>query len=282
VHSTIEKKFAIKNDEHFTKNRFFNPSQIRLYVRSKLAMENVLDILGITQAFLNYIEGEINFDILDDNDLNDIATSNRQGFDLSDKRMQKMIQILRPLVNSLIKDRLELSEDIKEKEKDFHNKIQTNAKKEYIEAIKKDFSEIKEKIQTINRSVIKDYPTVKIDFNILQQNFDEINMSMINGINGDLVKDSASAKTHYKLFFSYKSGNDLFLSHFIYRVLTELRGIQENEIFYQYQKNNDIDRYKFLDKQILDCIRDVNTKVIYFTTDKFNESEFSLFEGGAG
>lgn len=32
-----------------------------------------------TQAFSNYIEGEINFDVLDDNSLGDIATSNRQG-----------------------------------------------------------------------------------------------------------------------------------------------------------------------------------------------------------
>ncbi|RCX20157.1 hypothetical protein DFR58_102230 [Anaerobacterium chartisolvens] len=47
------------------------------YVRNKLAIENFLNVINNTQAFVNYIEGEIHFDILDEDDLPDIATSNR-------------------------------------------------------------------------------------------------------------------------------------------------------------------------------------------------------------
>lgn len=78
-HSTLNNSQAQQNDSNFRKNKNYNPAQIRLYVRNKLAVSNVLDTLGITQAFTNYIEGEISFDLLDDDLLPDIATSSRQG-----------------------------------------------------------------------------------------------------------------------------------------------------------------------------------------------------------
>ena len=58
-----------------------------------------MDYLGNVQVFSNYIEGEISFDILDDNDLPDIATTNRQDFKKDDER----ILLLKNLVNPIIK-----------------------------------------------------------------------------------------------------------------------------------------------------------------------------------
>ena len=71
IHTSIKKEDANRNDENFLKNKTYRPNQLRLYVRKKLAVENFLDYIKNTQAFSNYIEGEISFDILDNNDLED-------------------------------------------------------------------------------------------------------------------------------------------------------------------------------------------------------------------
>ena len=72
-----------------------------------------------TQAFANYIEGEISFDILDDNELGDIATSNRQGFVEDNERVQLLIDILKPIINALIRARSNIGTQINNEEKEF-------------------------------------------------------------------------------------------------------------------------------------------------------------------
>ena len=86
IHATIDGEDARNNDSNYIKNQFYNPNQLRVYVRNKLAMSNMIEYLGITRAFVNYIEGEISFDVLDDDDLEDIATAGRQDFDTQAER----------------------------------------------------------------------------------------------------------------------------------------------------------------------------------------------------
>ena len=105
IHSTIDNKIAKDNDANFTKNTFYNPIQLRLYVRNKLAVENFLNYLGNTQAFVNYIEGEIHFDLLDEDDLPDIATSNRQNLDEHDERVALLVDIVKSIISDLISKR---------------------------------------------------------------------------------------------------------------------------------------------------------------------------------
>ena len=128
IHSTIDKETASGNDIHYLRNKVYNPNKLRLYVRKKLAVENFLDYLHNTQAFSNYIEGEISFDVLDDDRLPDIATSNRQGFDEESDRIQLLIEILKPIVNSLIRERVKIGEEIKNEEDAYHKELERKAK----------------------------------------------------------------------------------------------------------------------------------------------------------
>lgn len=112
IHTSINKEDAILNDPDYLKNKAYRPNQLRLYVRKKLAVENFLDYIKNTQAFSNYIEGEISFDILDDNELGDIATSNRQGFVEDDERVQLLIEILKPIINYLIRMRIKIANQV--------------------------------------------------------------------------------------------------------------------------------------------------------------------------
>lgn len=116
LHTSIDNKSANLNDERYLKNDVFNPNQLRLYVRKKLAVENFLDILKNTQAFSNYIEGEISFDILDDDRFEDIATTNRQSLVTDDERVKLLIDILKPIINKMISERVKLGQQVKKEE----------------------------------------------------------------------------------------------------------------------------------------------------------------------
>ena len=116
IHTSIKKENAELNDPEFLKNKAYTPNQLRLYVRKKLAVEDFLKYLNNNQAMINYIEGEITFDILDHDDLPDIATSSRQGFVETDQRVQLLINILKPIINNLINERLKLGKQVKDEQ----------------------------------------------------------------------------------------------------------------------------------------------------------------------
>lgn len=110
IHSTIEPKNA--PDDRFIRNTVYQPNRLRLFVRNKLAVGNYFDMKNSTQAMANYIEGEISFNILDDDDLPDIATSSRQDF-LEDERIELLVSILEPIINALFKHRIEVGQKIR-------------------------------------------------------------------------------------------------------------------------------------------------------------------------
>lgn len=124
IHASIKKEEAQINDPSFLKNKAYKSTQLRLYVRKKLAVEDFLPYIKNTQAFANYIEGEISFDILDDNALGDIATSNRQGFAEDDERVSLLIELVKPIVSSLITRRVKIGQEINQEERDLKQKAE--------------------------------------------------------------------------------------------------------------------------------------------------------------
>ena len=131
IHATIESKDAV--DENFIRNDIYQPNKLRVYVRNKLAVNNYFDLRKSTQAMANYIEGEISFDILDDDDLPDIATSSRQDF-LDDERVEKLIRIVDPIVNTLFKFRNKLGQQIRLENNDHIEYLQEVERKKKEEA----------------------------------------------------------------------------------------------------------------------------------------------------
>lgn len=120
IHATIEAKEAL--DENFLRNDIYQPNRLRLYVRKKLAIANYFDLDKSTQTMANYIEGEISFDILDDDDLPDIATSSRQDF-LDDERIEKLIDVVTPIVNTLFKLRNGIGNQIRNENKKYQEEL---------------------------------------------------------------------------------------------------------------------------------------------------------------
>ena len=134
IHSTISAKIAKRNDKTFIRNNVYNPNKLRLYVRNKLAVENLLDILSNNQTFINYIEGEISFDILDNDHLPDISTTNREGMMDSDGRITLLKELVNPIVNRLMTDRIKIGQVINNEE----DEIDKQKRKELEEARKQE------------------------------------------------------------------------------------------------------------------------------------------------
>ncbi len=112
IHSTINTNEAKQNDPNFVKNDVHKPNRLKLYVRDKLAVENFLEYLDNTQAMRVYLEGEISFDILDNDELEDISTSSREGFSREDERVKLLINILKPIISKLISERNKIATQI--------------------------------------------------------------------------------------------------------------------------------------------------------------------------
>lgn len=109
IHSTIELNDAKLNCDNFRKNMHYNPNQLRVYVRNKLATSNLLNYLDVTATFLNYIEGEISFDVLDVEELEDIATAGRDDFSVRDVRVKLLSALAKGIVNKLVSHRQKIA-----------------------------------------------------------------------------------------------------------------------------------------------------------------------------
>ena len=208
LHSTIDMETACNNDDRFVKNQFYNPSQIRLYVRNKLAMENVLPLVGNTQAYSNYIEGEVSFSILDDDDLPDIATSSRQGFDETDKRVELLKTILGKIVGDLVRKREAIRKEIKSEEDNLDNRDDTRAKAEAVQQIS----------DALDRSSLN------------REERSSLGLEIANKIRGGSTSFGAKAKDQYLIFLSHRRIDKLF-AEFFYRLLESI-GAQSSDFFY--------------------------------------------------
>jgi len=260
IHSSIDKETADKNDNRYIKNQFYNPNQLRVYVRNKMGMANMLEHLGIARAFANYIEGEIVFDILDDDDLDDIATAGRQDFDTQDDRFIKLKEMMLKIGNALVAQRQALADRISEAKKKNDTQISTNAKAIFAK-------EVHDEIEAIS------------EFN--QEAKLALETIITNKIEGDV---KIEAKAQYTIFLSHAS-KDKMISDCIYNYLKHLGfdgdlSSDNCEIFYS-SSGLDTDNLEPLSKVIRDAIISKNNDILFLTSKNFNKSPFCLFEGGA-
>ena len=83
-----------------------NANNIVLMVREKMACPDLLASLGVRELASKYIVGEIHADFMDEDTLDDIATSGRQGFLEEDERHEALVKALRRLIRKVINDRV--------------------------------------------------------------------------------------------------------------------------------------------------------------------------------
>ncbi len=113
IHCSLDPEILKRNNPDYNKT-IYHSNALRLYVRGKLTVDNLMTYLGSTQAFSNYIEGEISFDVLDDDRFEDISTSSREGYKKDDPRIEKLLEIVGKIVTRLISERKNARESLNE------------------------------------------------------------------------------------------------------------------------------------------------------------------------
>lgn len=118
IHASLDKEVLKRIDSNYEKI-IYHPNSLRLYVRGKLAVDDLMAYLRNTQAFSNYIEGEISFDVLDDDAFEDISTSSREGFKRDDPRIEKLLELVGKIVTRLISERIDARTRLNKLKEDF-------------------------------------------------------------------------------------------------------------------------------------------------------------------
>jgi len=263
MHATIKTEHASKNDDRFQKNQYYNPIQLRVYVRKKLAISNLLTMIKNNQTYANYVEGELHFDALDLNDEEDIATTNRESVDETDPRVSNLIDKIKNVITMMIRERAGITEEI-------NKKIELETQHRADIATKSAYSTAK---QSVNRNVKKFSERYKVDKSAIETIQDDAlgTLSM-------QLKTSADIrfKDNYKLFFSHRKISRVF-SDIVWDLLTD-RGATDNELFYTTKQSHPVDLNNVIKQNITNDV----TMCIYFFSKDFRTSDYPMFEAGAG
>lgn len=255
IHQTIKRDMAHLNDpNNFIDSKFYHFNKVRIYVRGKLALDNILPYVHNTQYYVNYIEGEIHCDELDSNDLPDIASSSRQDIDKNDERFISLVDFIKEIVRMLVNFKNEQTN----KDLDLSRKKQRNA----VSYLSKD-------IETTLKN--------KVGQVVKYEDIQGIKHSVVNSF--EKVEDIA--KTDYMVFLSHRS-QDRYISDFIYNYLLNVCKFEEKFIFYTSKSGGVDESLEVLEKQINAILTNTNSYVVFcIGSEKFMESEYCMFEGGA-
>lgn len=143
---SVSKPSDLKNDDA-------SNNKISIIVRGKLAQEDVLSSFSEGGVYASYLVGEICADFLDEDDLPDVATSNRQQIKDTDERYIALQAFVQKILKRIQGDWTKLRNDtnVKKGQKDIPEL------KEWFETLKGDSKRQAERIfQTIENSTIDD------------------------------------------------------------------------------------------------------------------------------
>ena len=224
-------------------------------MRGKLASDRLLGQLGITGTYANYIEGEVSFDILDDDALPDIATLYRQDFDETDDRVLLLRALVRPIVRTLIQKRNELAKKINDLVRAEKARVETASKAAFVSQLEQDLASYDELTPAVRN---------------------EIQTVVSNKVKGDVV-----AKDTFRVFISHSRADKPF-ADLIYELLL-FAALTPTKSFTRRVRGKRIStRIRAHSERLSKNITSANTLIFYLTSRHFRDSEFCMFEGGAG
>lgn len=120
----------------------------------------------MTAALLNYIEGEISFDILDVEGLEDITTAGRDNFSVQDERVKLLIVLCKGIVSDLIGLRQGISNNMEK----YNKKMKELIEQQESEKLKS--NSIKDKLSP--KALLKTYQKkIKMHSKMILLNFQE-------------------------------------------------------------------------------------------------------------
>jgi len=98
---TVEKPRDLVEDHPGGESEADDLNKISLMVRGKMAKADMMEDFNDSRMFTKYLVGEIHADFLDSDDMEDIATSNREDMVKDDPRYQELLDFLRVELNHI-------------------------------------------------------------------------------------------------------------------------------------------------------------------------------------
>ena len=150
------KKFVIENNKEKGKTKFevsLTDNRITVFSRGKIGEFDILPKVQTNRIADAYVIGEIYADIFEDDDLADMAISNRRGYDETDQRYIQLIRIITEVVSYITRRKeainkqkkkdgeLQGANTIKERLKQQSPKTQRSIKEKFTETEQKTFQE---------------------------------------------------------------------------------------------------------------------------------------------
>lgn len=260
----------------------YRGNELRVYVNGKLAISDMIRLLGLTQVNVNYIEGELSFDVLDRNDLEDSATSSRESYKTSDPRMQKLISIISPIVKKLITARSNIGTIINKQQ------IELNAAKEKQLKTEKENAQIIEaalkKVESEKKEVEKQNAVANKRLFVLERNFIGSGENYKNGMHLAvnyakaikstsirMSRNSSARDVNHLIDIAGYAENIIRLNKLLGKAKFSLESPEIKEDLFGFIK----DYVKIISTSSLDCICEFNV-ANYVTTFDFCEMSMAL------
>ncbi|MCL8211212.1 hypothetical protein LD125_00283 [Mesoplasma sp. JKS002658] len=234
----------------------FSKSYISIVSNKKVGLFDLRPKITKNRTLESYLLGILEVDIFEDSSLNDMASSNREGYSTSDPRWKEFINLIKPEVDKILSKRAKLNsaDDAKKSEK--------NNKK---------INEIFEKIEKYKSD---DF----VDSSKKQKTKEEIRTLLE-------LKDNEKSITK-KIMISH-SGKDKKFCDFVYDVLVD-NNIDPKDILYSNCDDvlsripEDENIYNYLRTFFVNSVVNKKMHVIYVYSENMKGSWGAISEVGAG
>ncbi len=231
-----------------------NDNRISLYARGKLGEYDILTKIKNNRNSEAYVIGELFVDIFEDNELTDMAISNRRGYEENDSRYTEVIRISKRLLGYIVNEKDDVQKRIK-----YDNAIAADI--EESERIKQDFwSNLKTK-------------------EILDKKLDEDEKSVVEFENIQFTRAVNSGNSTKKIFISHRTEHKLY-GQFIVDVLEEYDVDVERYVIFTSNRKLGVPQGKDIYVYLKQCFRD-DLMVIFLFGKAFYDSNICVSEAGA-
>ena len=243
----IDKKDASKEEEESIS---INDNRITIFSRMRIGEYDVLPKVQTDTIYDAYVIGEIHVDVFEDNELVDMAISNRRGYEDTDTRYKALMEDLKTLIRFIVQRKAEVNK-----------RTNDDADKERANKIEKEFEA---KSRTMN---------------ILTERLDEGERQTVKDDFHQFMRAAQLAQNTRKIMISHDSENKEY-GLFILRIF-ELLGLDKasNFIFTSDSLTNVPHGMNIYD-YLKDCFRE-DIYVIFLFSRHFYDSNVCIAETGA-
>lgn len=241
----------------------FSDNYLSIFSHNKMGMRNVLDIVGKNRVAESYIFGNLYIDAFEDSDFQDMATTNRQGYNESDPRWKKTIDEIRNLLDMSVKLHTEYTKK---------NNEEKNKRK--LELQRKHENELKSKLDSVSEIIKKNIAKkVATDNSKLNEIVDSEIEKMKPILELKSIVDASKKKIMISQTFLDKPIADIVYKMLLFNNVDKTDIIYSNSDDYEANLPETVDIYEYLREFFVDS---ASTKKIFvlFVTSKnvYNKS----------